>query len=275
MNAAKSRSLSLPTVESFEAVPGHGALAVVEGRRLAIGSNRLLTREGVSLDGLAARAEELASQGRTTVQVAIDGKAVAVIAIADATRETAAEAIRTLKELGVRPVMLSGDGRATAQRIAAEVGIEEVLAEVLPADKSAKVAELQAEGRKVAMVGDGVNDAPALAQADVGIAIGAGTDVAVETADVVLMRSDPLDVAVAITISRGTLRKMHQNLAWAVGYNSLALPIAAGVFEPLGLVLRPEVAAISMAGSSIIVAVNAVALKRLRLPRAQVTKPES
>ena len=162
--------------------------------------------------------------------------------------------------------MLTGDNRATAERIAAEVGIDEVIAEVLPADKAAKVAELQAEGRKVAMVGDGVNDAPALAQADVGIAIGAGTDVAVETADVVLMRSDPLDVAVAIAISRGTVRKMHQNLAWAVGYNSLALPVAAGVFEPIGFVLRPEVAAISMSGSSIIVAVNAVSLKRLRLP---------
>ena len=163
--------------------------------------------------------------------------------------------------------MLSGDSQATAERVAAELGIDEVIAEVLPADKAAKVSELQREGRKVAMVGDGVNDAPALAQADVGIAIGTGTDVAVETADLVLMRSDPLDVATAITISRGTVRKMHQNLAWAVGYNSLALPVAAGVFEPLGFVLRPEVGAISMAGSSIIVALNAVALKRLRLPR--------
>ena len=204
VKTAQSRSLTLPRVESFEAVPGHGALAVVEGRRLVIGNSRLLARENIGLNGLAPRAAELAGEGRTTVQVAIDGKAVAVIAIADATRNTAAEAIRALKELGVRPVMLSGDSHATAQRIAAEVGIEDVLAEVLPADKAAKVAELQAQGRKVAMVGDGVNDAPALAQAEVGIAIGAGTDVAVETADIVLMRSDPLDVAIAITISRGT-----------------------------------------------------------------------
>jgi Cu2+-exporting ATPase len=264
--AAQRRELDVPRTEAFEAVPGHGALATVEGRVLAIGNRRLLDREHVSLDGLAPEAERLAGEGRTTVQVAIDGRAAAVIAIADAPRDTAAEAIRSLTELGVRPVMLSGDSRATAERVAAELGIDEVIAEVLPADKAAKVAELQAEGRKVAMVGDGVNDAPALAQADVGIAIGAGTDVAVETADVVLMRSDPLDVADAISISRGTVRKMKQNLAWAVGYNSLALPVAGGVFAPLGFVLRPEVGAISMSGSSIIVAVNAVSLKRLRLP---------
>jgi Cu2+-exporting ATPase len=247
-------------------VPGDGLLATVDGRRLAVGNARVLDREGIARDGLAARADELAGQGRTTVQVALDGRAAAVIAVADAPCDTAADAIGALRELGVRPVMLSGDSRATAERIAAELGIDQVIAEVLPADKAAKVAELQREGRKVAMVGDGVNDAPALAQAVVGIAIGAGTDVAVETADIVLMRSDPLDIATAITISRGTKRKMHQNLAWAVGYNSLALPVAAGVFEPLGFVLRPEVGAISMAGSSIIVAVNAVELKRLRLP---------
>ena len=187
----------------------------------------------------------------------------------DAPRETAAEAVAALKELGIRPVMLTGDNRATAERIAAEVGIEEVVAEVLPGDKAARVTELQAQGRKVAMVGDGVNDAPALAQADVGIAIGAGTDVAIETADVVLMRSDPLDVATSVSIGRGTVRKMRQNLGWAIGYNSLALPIAAGVFEPFGLTLRPEIAAISMSGSSILVAVNALALKRLGLPAAR------
>jgi Cu2+-exporting ATPase len=267
VNAARERGLDVPRAEAFEAVPGHGAVASVEGKRLAIGNQRLFHREGISLDGLAVRAEELAGEGRTTVAVGADGRALGVIAIADTPRESAAAAIAALTELGLRPVMLSGDSHATAERIAREVGIDEVIAEVLPADKAAKVAELQSEGRKVAMVGDGVNDAPALAQADVGIAIGAGTDVAVETADVVLMRSDPLDVATAIRISRGTLRKMRQNLTWAIGYNSLALPLAGGALEPLGLVLRPEVAAISMSGSSLIVALNAVALKRLRLPR--------
>jgi P-type Cu2+ transporter len=266
VNAAKQRGLDPQRADSFEAVPGQGALATVAGTRLVIGNQRILDREGIALDGLAERADELAGEGRTTVRVAADGRALGLIAIADAPRETAAAAITALKDAGVRPVMLSGDSRATAERVAREVGIDEVMAEVLPADKAAKVAELQAAGRKVAMVGDGVNDAPALAQADVGIAIGAGTDVAVETADVVLMRSDPLDVAIAITISRGTLRKMRQNLAWAIGYNSLALPIAGGLFEPIGFVLRPEVGAISMSGSSVLVALNAVSLKRLRLP---------
>jgi len=275
VKAGADRGLPKARADSFEAVPGYGLLATVDGHRLAVGNPRLLERERISRDGLAARSDELAGQGRTSVQVAMDGRAAAVIAIADAPRETAADAIAALKELGVRPVMLSGDSRATAERVAGELGIDEVIAEVLPADKADVVKRLQAEGRKVAMVGDGVNDAPALAQADVGIAIGAGTDVAVETADVVLMRSDPLDVATAITIARGTKRKMHQNLAWAVGYNSLALPIAAGVFEPVGFVLRPEVGAISMAGSSIIVALNAVALKRLRLPDEPRTEQSS
>ena len=267
VKAAEARRLPAPRAERFEAVAGHGALAMVEGQRLAIGNRRLFDREGIAVDGLAARADELAGQGRTVVHVAIDGHAAGLIAIADAPRETAIEAIAALNELGVRPVMLTGDNRATADRIAAALGIDEVLAEVLPAEKAAEVAELQRQGRKVAMVGDGVNDAPALAQADVGIAIGAGTDVAIETADIVLMRSDPLDVATAIAIGRGTVRKMRQNLGWAIGYNSLAIPIAAGIFEPWGITLRPEIAAISMSGSSVLVAVNALALKRLHLPR--------
>ena len=268
VRAAEQRQIEMPRASDFESIAGHGAVATVAGRRVAVGNRRLLDREHVSLDGLAERADALAGEGRTVVHVAVDGHAVALIAIADAPRETAHAAVEALMELGIRPVMLTGDNRATAQRVASEVGIEDVLADVLPGEKAAKVAELQAQGRKVAMVGDGVNDAPALAQADVGIAIGAGTDVAIETADVVLMRSDPLDVATAVTIGRGTVRKMRQNLGWAIGYNSLALPIAAGVFAPWGLTLRPEIAAISMSGSSIIVAVNALALKRLRLPDA-------
>jgi P-type Cu2+ transporter len=268
VRAAGERDINIPAASGFEAIAGRGAVATVEGRRLAIGNARLLEREQVSLDGLGERASVVADEGRTVVLVAIDGRAAGLIAIADAPRETAAAAVAALKELGLRPVMLTGDNRATAERIAGELGIDEVIAEVLPDEKNQKVKELQQQGRKVAMVGDGVNDAPALARADVGIAIGAGTDVAIETADVVLMRSDPLDVATAVRIGRGTVRKMRQNLGWAIGYNSLALPIAAGVFEPFGLTLRPEIAAISMSGSSVLVAVNALALKRLRLPKS-------
>jgi len=171
--------------------------------------------------------------------------------------------------------MLSGDNKATAKRIAAHLGIDTVIAEVLPSDKAAEIAALQRARKNVAMVGDGVNDAPALAQADLGVAIGAGTDVAIETADVVLMRSDPLDVPIALRIGRGTLRKMRQNLAWAVGYNTIALPIAAGVLEPFGVVLRPEMAALSMSGSSVIVAVNALMLKGLKLPAPESPAPTS
>ncbi|HEX2647506.1 MAG TPA: heavy metal translocating P-type ATPase [Candidatus Dormibacteraeota bacterium] len=251
----------------FENLPGHGAVANVDGHRVAVGNLRLMERERVSLDGLGAHRDQMAGEGKTVVLVAIDGKPAGLIGISDAPRPTAKNAVEALKQDGIAVVMLSGDNRKTAERIGRELGIDQVIAEVLPGDKAGKIAELQKAGKKVAMVGDGVNDAPALAQADVGIAIGAGTDVAIETADVVLMRSDPLDMATAITIGRGTLRKMRQNLAWAVGYNSIALPIAAGVFEPsFGLVLRPEIAALSMSGSSLLVAVNALLLRRLRLP---------
>jgi Cu2+-exporting ATPase len=256
----------------FENVPGHGALATVDGHRVAVGNARLMARGEISLDGLVKKRDEMAAEGRTVVVVAVDGRAAALIGISDAPRPTAKAAVAALREEGVDVVMLTGDNQATAERIGRELGIREVIAEVLPGDKAGKIAELQQAGKKVAMVGDGVNDAPALAQADLGIAIGAGTDVAIETADVVLMRSDPLDVATTITIGRGTLRKMRQNLAWAVGYNAIALPIAAGVFQPaFGLVLRPEIAAISMSGSSLLVAVNALLLKRLKLPAAEVS----
>jgi P-type Cu2+ transporter len=256
---------------TFSNVPGHGAIATVQGRRVAVGNRKLMEQEEIEFGDLMVRRDQLASTGRTAVLVGVDGTGVGVIALADAARETSADAVSALHAAGVQVVMLSGDNEATAQRIADQLGIDTVIAEVLPGDKAAKVAELQRTGSSVAMVGDGVNDAPALAQADLGIAIGAGTDVAIETADVVLMRSDPLDVPIVLRIGRGTLRKMRQNLGWAVGYNVIALPIAAGVFEPsLDLTLRPEIAALSMSGSSLIVAVNALLLKRLKLP----TPPE-
>ena len=264
--AADARSLQTVRPQRFEAIPGHGARALVDGHEVEVGNHRLFERDAIAVEGIADEADRLAGTGRTVVLVAIDRQPAGVVAIADAPRDSARDAVAALSELGVASVMLTGDNRQTAERVAREVGVDETIAEVLPGDKAAKIAELQAEGRHVAMVGDGVNDAPALAQADVGIAIGAGTDVAVETADVVLMRSDPLDVSTAIAISRGTVRKMRQNLGWAIGYNSLALPIAAGVFAPIGLTLRPEIGAISMSGSSVLVALNALALKRLRLP---------
>jgi Cu2+-exporting ATPase len=266
---AAERGLPALSVSEFLNVPGHGATATIEGRRVLVGNRRLMVRENIDLGDLAASRDELAAAGRTAVLVAVDGRAVGVIALADAARETAAAAVAALHELHAEVVMLTGDNEATARRIADQLGIDTVIAEVLPGDKAEKVAELQRAGKKVAMVGDGVNDAPALATADIGIAIGAGTDVAVETADLVLMRSDPLDVAIALRIGKGTLRKMRQNLGWAIGYNAFALPIAAGVFYPaFGLVLRPEIAALTMSGSSFIVAVNALMLKRLRLPAA-------
>ena len=264
---AADRGVASPALTGFRNVPGHGASADVGGQRVIVGNRKMMLAQDVEVGSLMARRDELAAAGRTAVLVAVDGRAAGVIALADAVRETSAEAVAALHESGIEVVMLSGDNEATANRIAAQLGIDTVIAEVLPGDKAAKVAQLQSAGKRVAMVGDGVNDAPALAQADLGIAIGAGTDVAIETADVVLMRSDPLDIPIALRIGKGTLRKMRQNLGWAIGYNVIALPIAAGVFEPsLGLVLRPEIAALSMSGSSLIVAVNALLLKRLKLP---------
>jgi Cu2+-exporting ATPase len=268
---ADARDIPRRTASAFRNVAGKGAIATVDGREVVLGNKRLMAQEGIDIAAVETAQKSLAESGRTAIVFAVDGQVAGVIALADAPRETAKAAIDALHEGGIEVVMLTGDNGPTAERIASLLGIDTVIAEVLPQDKSAKIAELQKSGKKVAMVGDGVNDAPALAQADLGIAIGAGTDVAIETADVVLMRSDPLDVAVALRIGKGTLRKMRQNLGWAIGYNAIALPIAAGVFFPsLGLMLSPEIAAISMSGSSVIVAVNALLLKGLRLP-AQVT----
>ena len=263
--AVLERARDLPEIAAtgFESFGGKGLRATVDGRTVLSGNRMLMADNGVELGELAAESERLQGAGRTVVHVARDGRVIGLIAVADAVRPTAGATIRRLQGLGVKVAMITGDNLGTARRIAGELGIDIVLAEVLPGDKALKIKELQGEGHRVGMVGDGVNDAPALTQADVGFAIGAGTDVAIESADVVLMRSDPADVVKAIELSRATLRKMHQNLWWAVGYNVLAFPLAAGVLYPF--TLSPEIAALSMSGSSVLVAVNALMLKRLRL----------
>jgi P-type Cu2+ transporter len=264
VEGAEQRALGLSEPSEFEAVPGHGLSARVDGQRILVGNAALLEASGVESDRLAAQASQLASDGKTAMLVAVDDRPSGVVAVADQIKTSARMAIAGLKELGLEIAMISGDSKLTAQAVASELGIDRVFAEVLPADKAAHVAELQREGQKVAMVGDGVNDAPALAQADVGIAIGAGTDVAIETAKVVLMRSDPIDIVNAMRLSRATVRKMKQNLAWASVYNVAAIPIAAGVLFPAyGIELRPEWSALLMSLSSIIVATNAVLLKRV------------
>ena len=256
----KARGLESLVAERFTNIDGMGARAIVESQPALIGNRRLMEAEGVDLLGLEATAEQLAGGGRTVVHVARGGRLWGLIAIADAVRPTSAAAIAALAERKVEVAMLTGDNRATAERIGKELGVSLVLAEVLPGQKADQVKALQQQGKRVGMVGDGINDAPALTQADLGFAIGAGTDVAMESADVVLMKSDPFDVVAAIGLSRVTLRKMHQNLAWAVAYNVIAFPFAAGVFYPL--TISPEIAAIAMSGSSLIVAANALLLKR-------------
>jgi Cu2+-exporting ATPase len=271
VNKAKAQNLALVEAQNFDSIPGHGAKATVNGKTVLVGNRKLMRDHSITLGDLAQSADTLEGAGRTVVYGAIDNKLAGLIAIADAPRETSKGTVAKLKSLGIQVAMLTGDNRATAERIAQELGIETVFAEVLPGQKADKVKELQVGAKggspvRVAMVGDGINDAPALAQADVGIAIGAGTDVAMETADVVLMKSDPFDVVKAIELSKATVAKMKQNLWWAAGYNTIAFPIAAGVFYPaFGLMLRPEIGAIAMSGSSLIVAVNALLLKYTKL----------
>lgn len=259
----RAGDLQLPKASDFTNLEGRGAHAQIEGKKVLVGNRRALDEESVSLGSLSEAADRLKGAGRTVVHVASGGEIIGLIAIADATRPTSAATVVALQDRGVKVAMITGDNAGTAKRIADELGIDIVLADVLPADKAAKIRELQAEGRRVGMVGDGVNDAPALTQADVGFAIGAGTDVAMESADVVLMKSDPFDIVGAISLSRATLRKMHQNLWWAVSYNVVAFPLAAGVLYPI--LLSPEIAALAMSGSSALVAVNALMLKRTRL----------
>ena len=242
----------------FRAIPGKGARGVVDGREVAVVSPGYLGEHGLEVP---AEAAELSLGGRTVVYVVRDSVAIGAIALADVARPESREVVGRLQDMGVEPIMLTGDSRVVAERVAADLGIERVFAEVLPADKARVVQDVRATGVSVAMVGDGVNDAPALASADVGIAIGAGTDVAVATADIVLVRSDPRDVVAAIGLSRATYRKMVQNLIWATGYNVIAIPLAAGVGSAAGVVLSPAAGAVLMSLSTVIVAVNARTLR--------------
>lgn len=256
--------LPTKTASGFAIIEGMGASAELVGKKVLIGNRKLMDSQGVDMADLLKKAQELQGAGRTVVHVAEDRKLIGLIAIADAPRPTSAATVKKLREQGVQVAMLTGDNESTAKRIAKGLGIDIVFADVLPGDKAKKVKALQSQGKKVGMVGDGINDAPALTQADVGFAIGAGTDVAMESAHVVLMKSDPFDVVTAIALSRATLRKMHQNLFWAVAYNIIAFPLAAGILYPV--LLSPEIAAIAMSGSSVLVAVNALLLKRIKLP---------
>ena len=264
VEGAKGRGVSISPATSFEALPGRGARAKVEGHDVAVGGPRLLAEMSLAPLPVAA---DWDSQGRTVLHVVLDGTVAGVIGVEDEVRPESKEAVDLLHGLGVRVAMITGDSQAVADAVARRLGIDEVAAQVLPADKADAVKLFQEGGRKVAMVGDGVNDAPALATADVGIAIGAGTDVAVESAGIVLVRNDPRDVVAAIELSRATYAKMIQNLAWATGYNLVAIPIAMGVLVPWGIDLPMAVGAVAMSLSTIIVAANAQLLRRVRLRR--------
>ncbi len=266
VKTAAERRLQVPAAHGFRALPGRGVAATVEGVEYRLGGPALLkVEDGRVPPALAEQADAAARRAQSAIYLLRDGAALAVFAVADAIRPESREAIDALHRRGVEVAMLTGDARAVAEAVAKDLGIDTVFAEVLPEDKQSKVTELQKRGRKVAMVGDGVNDAPALATADIGIAIGAGTDVAVEAGHIVLVRSDPRDVPRIMTLSRATYRKMVQNLWWAAGYNVIAIPLAAGVLAGRGILLSPAVGAVLMSASTVIVAVNAQLLKRVRL----------
>jgi Cu2+-exporting ATPase len=268
VKAAEERDLDVPDADGFEAIPGHGAQATVGERTLRIGGPALLRKLDAEVPARIAEAGwESEERGQTTVYLLEEERAIGVIGLADRVRPESREAVDALHALGVEVVMLTGDTQAVAEAVAGDLGIDIVFAQVLPDQKAEKIRELQARGKTVAMVGDGVNDAPALVTADVGVAIGAGTDVAVEAGDIVLVRSDPRDLPRIITLSRATYRKMVQNLWWAAGYNVFAIPLAAGVLAGWGVLLAPAFAAVLMSASTVIVAANAQLLRRTDMGR--------
>jgi Cu2+-exporting ATPase len=266
VKSAEEQNLAVPKATEFEAIPGHGVRAVVEGREFYMGGPAMLRRLAMApVAGVREAAERAAARGQASVYLLTSTNAVAAFAVADAVRPESHEAIQRLHEQQIEVVMLTGDAKAVANAVAADLGIDTVFAEVLPGDKVDKIRELKGQGKRVAMVGDGVNDAPALVTADVAVAIGAGTDVAVEAGDIVLVRSDPRDVPRTIALSRASYRKMIQNLWWAAGYNVFAIPLAAGVLARQGILLPPAFAAVLMSASTVIVAINAQLLRRARL----------
>lgn len=272
--AAQQRGITLAPIERFDAVPGFGVTATVAGRTVSVGADRFMKQLGLDVSGFVATAQRLGEQGKSPLYAAIDGRLAAVIAVADPIKETTYEAIKVLHALGLRVAMITGDNAATAAAIAKQLGIDEVAAEVLPDGKVAALKKFRANGARVAFVGDGINDAPALAEADVGLAIGTGTDVAIEAADVVLMSGDLRGVPNAIALSQATIRNIKQNLFWAFAYNAVLIPVAAGALYPVnGTLLSPIFAAAAMALSSVFVIGNALRLKRFQAPMAATTLP--
>ncbi len=265
---ATAEGVELVEGTGFNALPGRGIEVSVDGRALLLGNLRLMSDRACELDGLGAAAERLADEGKTSMYVAVDGRVAGVIAVADTLKPNSAETVAKLHDMGLDVYMITGDNRHTAEAVARQAGIESsrVLAEVLPERKAEAIKDLQAQGGVIAMVGDGINDAPALARADIGIAIGTGTDVAMETADVTLIRGDLMPIVTAIRLSRATMRTIKQNLGWAFGYNVALIPVAAGVLYPLfGIFLNPIYAAVAMALSSVSVLSNSLRLKRFRV----------
>jgi Cu+-exporting ATPase len=274
VRGAQERGLEVPAADEFVAIPGQGVEARQNGAIILLGNRKLMAEKGVGLDGLLPEAERLEAEGKTAMFVAGGVQSLGIIAVADTLKPTSAQAVRELHGLGLKVAMITGDNRRTAEAIARQVGIDRVLAEVLPQDKAAEVRKLQEQGRRVAMVGDGINDAPALAQADVGIAIGSGTDVAKETGHVILVKDDLLDVVAAIQVARFTMRKVRQNLGWAFGYNTLAIPLGAGLLYPFtAQIVSPEVAAFLMAISSLSVTLNAMSMRGFRPPIRRGGRP--
>jgi Cu2+-exporting ATPase len=266
VKSAEDRGIVLPPVDGFRADAGRGVAASVEAVHYQMGGPALLEAEHAQVpEALRVAAEAAGERGQAAIYLLRHGRVLAVFAVADAIREESREAIRMLHDRNIRVAMLTGDSQAVAGAVAAELGIDTVFAQVLPQDKASKVRELQARGVRVAMVGDGVNDAPALATADIGIAIGAGTDVAVKAGHIVLVRSDPRDIPKIMTLSRQTYRKMLQNLWWAAGYNIVAIPLAAGVLAGWSVLLTPAIGAVLMSASTVVVAVNAQLLRRVHL----------